>query len=173
VLANDPGGAGLSVLAVSAPAHGSAAVGTNGRNVVYTPAVGYIGADIFSYTASDGRTEAVADVAITVTAVLGVTATPDSATTPAGSAVTIDVLANDAPSGLDLSIVTQAAHGTAARVAGTPRPTVRYTPAAGFFGTDSFVYKAFFAGNPTDRAPLPGSGSTSSRRAPTRAACRG
>ena len=56
-----------------------------------------------------------------------------------GSAVTIDVLANDSdPEGmsLTLSAVTQSANGSAV-VAGR---NVEYTPNAGYYGSDSFTY---------------------------------
>jgi hypothetical protein len=66
----------------------------------------------------------------------------DSATTPAGQAVTVDVLANDSdPDGaLDRAHVVMATapqHGTTT-VSGTGQIT--YTPAAHFSGSDSFAY---------------------------------
>ncbi|MCY4661994.1 MAG: tandem-95 repeat protein [Acidobacteria bacterium] len=56
VLANDRDGDGdpLSVLAVSAPTHGAAAVSPGGE-VVYTPEPDYHGRDAFAYTVGDGR----------------------------------------------------------------------------------------------------------------------
>lgn len=56
VLANDsdPDGDTLSVTAVSTPAHGTAVKNADGT-VTYTPAAGYVGADSFTYTVSDGR----------------------------------------------------------------------------------------------------------------------
>ncbi len=55
VLANDsdPDGDTLSVVAVTDPAHGSAAMGGDGT-VTYTPDAGFAGADTFEYTISDG-----------------------------------------------------------------------------------------------------------------------
>ena len=56
-----------------------------------------------------------------------------------GSAVTIDVLANDSdPEGMQLSLtaVTQPANGSAVMV-GT---NVEYTPSAGYYGSDAFTY---------------------------------
>src|SRR5262249_25048055 len=64
----------------------------------------------------------------------------DSATTAAGAAVTVAVLANDSdPDGDALSVtaVTQGAHGA---VVVNADDTVTYTPAAGFSGTDQFTY---------------------------------
>lgn len=56
VLANDtdPDGDSLSVTAVTAAAHGTTVLNSNGT-VSYTPATGYTGTDGFSYTVSDGR----------------------------------------------------------------------------------------------------------------------
>ena len=56
-----------------------------------------------------------------------------------GSAVTIDVLANDSdPEGMQLTLdsVTQPANGSAVVVGNN----VEYTPSAGYYGTDSFTY---------------------------------
>ena len=63
---------------------------------------------------------------------------PDSAITAVGSAVTIDVAANDAGIGTPraLTILLRPAHGTAAVVAGK----IVYTPAPGYTGRDSFQY---------------------------------
>jgi outer membrane protein OmpA-like peptidoglycan-associated protein len=71
----------------------------------------------------------------------GPVANADAATTPRDTAVTIPVLANDTdPDGDTLSItaVTTPANGTAV-ASGT---SVRYTPRAGFTGTDTFSYTA-------------------------------
>src|SRR6266545_3248106 len=63
----------------------------------------------------------------------------DTASTPVGTPVAIDVLANDTdPDGNPLTItaVTQGTHGTVT-ISGT---TMTYTPAATFAGLDSFTY---------------------------------
>ena len=67
------------------------------------------------------------------------TAQADSATTLSGAALTINVLANDSdPDGDLLSVAgfTQPAHGTVTQVSGG----LRYTPASGYAGADSFTY---------------------------------
>ncbi|WP_139984516.1 ThuA domain-containing protein [Nocardioides litoris] len=67
-------------------------------------------------------------------------AADDSATTTTGTPVDVDVLANDTdPDGDDLTVdsATDPAHGTTA--VGTDG-TVRYTPDAGWTGTDTFTY---------------------------------
>jgi hypothetical protein len=65
-------------------------------------------------------------------------AAPDAATLAWRSSTDVDVLANDSASqgGLTLTAVGTPAHGTATIVDGR----VRYTPAAGWFGTDSVTY---------------------------------
>jgi hypothetical protein len=71
-------------------------------------------------------------------------ANPDSAVTPAGVAVTVNVLANDvAAVGVPIdpaavTVVTPPSNGTAVVNAGG---TITYTPNAGFSGTDSLVYQ--------------------------------
>ncbi|GIX49563.1 MAG: hypothetical protein KatS3mg131_3774 [Candidatus Tectimicrobiota bacterium] len=143
VLANDsdPDGDTLSVISVTQGAHGTTAVLADGT-IRYTPAADYSGTDSFSYTVSDphGAT-ATATVSVTVTPVNDAPlAQDDSATTTAGTAVVVAVLANDSdPDGDTLSVtsVTQGAHGTTAVLADG---TIRYTPAADYSGTDSFSY---------------------------------
>lgn len=65
---NDPTCAALTVTAVTAPAHGTAAVQAGGVGVTYTPAAGYLGADSFSYTISNGTNSSSGPVSVTVVA---------------------------------------------------------------------------------------------------------
>jgi hypothetical protein len=71
-------------------------------------------------------------------------ANADAATTPAGVAVTLNVLANDvAAAGVPIdaasvAVVTPPSNGT---VVVNPGGTITYAPAAGFAGTDTFVYQ--------------------------------
>jgi VCBS repeat-containing protein len=59
VLSNDSPAANgnrmLTVVSVTQPAHGTAAVAPNGRGVLYTPAAGFTGTDTFGYTLNDGN----------------------------------------------------------------------------------------------------------------------
>ena len=106
----------LSVSAVTPPANGS--VLNNGTNVTYTPNGGFSGSDTFTYTATDGT--AVSNSA-TVTVTVqpppnqAPVANPDTATTPQGVAVIINVLANDTDADvgdtLSVSAVTQPTNG--------------------------------------------------------------
>lgn len=144
VLANDtdPDGDPLTVSAFTQAAHGAVVNNKNGT-FTYTPATNYVGADSFTYTVSDGQ-GGTATAAVNLT-VLHVNHAPlavgDSATTNQDTpVVTANVLANDTdPDGdpLTVSAFTQAAHGT---VVNNKNGTFTYTPAAGFFGADSFTY---------------------------------
>jgi hypothetical protein len=93
-------------------------------------------------------------VSVTVTAVNDPpVAVDDTASTSIGRAVTIDVLANDAKGPPDeadqtltLGTLGSPAHGTAVADAGK----VRYTPALGYLGPDSFTYQACDGGGLCD-----------------------
>ncbi len=133
VLANDTG-TGLTLTAVGPAADGTTAL--QGNQIVYAPALGYTGADGFSYTVTDadGRT-ATGAVAVTVTAAGGPVTAPVSVSTAADTPVLIDVLANDTGIGLMLASVGAAVNGVTALQDGK----VLYTPAAGFAGADTFT----------------------------------
>ncbi len=86
-------------------------------------------------------------------------AADDTATTGADSPVEIDVVANDLdPDLLPLSLATspnpvvvQPSNGTAVRSSST---RIRYTPNAGFSGTDSFRYRVTASDGETDQADV-------------------
>lgn len=72
VLANDDdAGAwdGLRIESVTDPAHGTAAIGADGRTILYTPDRDYSGADGFSYGVRNLKGTDTADVSLTVQAV--------------------------------------------------------------------------------------------------------
>jgi uncharacterized repeat protein (TIGR01451 family) len=142
VLANDsdPDSDPLTLMQVSAPAHGAAT--RAGNTVLYTPTAGYVGADAFTYTVSDGKTTAQATVNLTVTP------KPNRAPVAVNDAFTVTqesagnvlaVLANDSDPDSDPLTLTQVstpAHGAATRAGNT----VLYTPTAGYVGADAFTY---------------------------------
>jgi parallel beta-helix repeat protein len=148
VLANDtdPDGDPLSVSSVGSPEHGTATADPSGT-ITYRPAPGFSGLDSFTYTVSDGRGgTASATVAVEVTFVESNNTSPqasdDAATTPEDTAVTVEVLANDAdPDGdpLSVSSVGSPQHGTATA---DPSGIITYTPAPNFNGPDGFTYTA-------------------------------
>jgi hypothetical protein len=134
VLANDvTGGAPTTITKVTAPAHGKVVI--LGSRVKYTPTAPFGGVDSFTYTITTPNGTSTATVKVTVKAP---PVAVDDAAQSSGAAVLIPVLGNDNPEGgvISLAAVTAPGHGTAT-VEGT---AVRYTPAEGFSGTDSFTY---------------------------------
>ncbi|MBK8535620.1 MAG: choice-of-anchor D domain-containing protein [Candidatus Competibacteraceae bacterium] len=145
VLANDTG-TGLSLNQVSRPSNGTAVI--SGNTVIYTPAASFAGSDSFSYTVTDSFGQsASATVTVTVNPP-GLNAVNDTASTAAGTPVSINVLANDTGTGLSLNQVSRPSNGTAV-ISGN---TVIYTPAASFAGSDSFSSRFSTA---SARAPAP------------------
>ena len=143
VLANDsdPNGDTLTVVEVSAPAHGTAVVAAAGT-VAYTPEPDFYGTDRFTYVVGDGS-------GLTARAAVEVTVRPvnhppvavdDAAETPEDTPVTIAVLRNDSDGDGDALALVEAsapAHGSARL---TDAGTVEYTPEPDFHGTDRFTY---------------------------------
>ncbi|MBX3689110.1 Ig-like domain-containing protein [Dokdonella sp.] len=142
VLANDSDADGdtLMIVSVSGAAHGNAVI--VGGQISYTPTAGYTGSDQISYTVSDGRGgTASGSISVTVTprANSAPIARDDVASTAAGTAVTVNVLANDSdPDGDTLSVTahTQAANGTVVANGNL----LSYTPNSGYSGGDQFTY---------------------------------
>ena len=141
VLANDsdPDGDDLAITEVTEPTNGTATV--TGTAVEYAPDADFAGADTFTYTIADGNGEtATATVSVTVTPVNDAPiARDDARATAENTAVTIDVLANDADvdgDALAITAVGSPASGTAVESGGQ----ILYTPQSGFSGTDAFTY---------------------------------
>ena len=148
----DESGQTLALTSTGGAAHGTVAL-ENGK-IRYTPSPDYNGSDLFTYTICDnGTTAGVSDprcstgmVDVTVTEVNDAPrAVDDAASVDEGGTVLIDALANDTagPSNesgqtLAISAVSAPSHGAAAIEGGK----LRYTPAAGYTGTDSFGYTA-------------------------------
>jgi VCBS repeat-containing protein len=132
----------LTGVKVGNPNNGAVTLNANG-SFTYTPNANYNGADSFTYKANDGTNDSnVATVTITVTPVNDApSAVNDDAETPENVPVDVDVLANDMDvegSPLTVASFSQGAHGSVMLAAGK----LRYTPAPGFNGTDSFTYRA-------------------------------
>ncbi|MCE9665879.1 Ig-like domain-containing protein [Halomonas sp. M5N1S17] len=143
---SDPDGDPLTVGAVTQPSNGSVSINADGT-ITYTPDEGFFGSDSFTYQASDGDLlSAPATVLVTVNQAEPTNSPPvandDTASTTQGQAVQIAVLANDSdPDGDPLTVgtVTQPSNGS---VSINTDGTITYTPDAGFFGSDSFTYRA-------------------------------
>ncbi|PWB97206.1 beta strand repeat-containing protein [Salinibacterium hongtaonis] len=133
VLTNDIG-TGLTVTSHAAALHGTVTIATNG-DLAYTPPANYSGLDTLTYALSGAGGTDSATVSILVTPL----APDDVAVTDAGKAIDIDVLANDGGTGLVITGTgTQSARGTVTFTAAG----VRYAPAAGFSGIETFTYTA-------------------------------
>jgi hypothetical protein len=145
VLGNDadPDADALSVDDVGSPAHGTVTDNGDGT-VTYTPNAGFTGSDSFTYDIVDGRGGSdTGTVSITVSSAGNrpPVAADDSATTVEDDSVSIPVLDNDTDPDHDTLMVSDfsdPANGSVA-VDGTG---LRYTPDAGFVGTDTFTYDA-------------------------------
>lgn len=149
------GGMATGVTIVTPPAHGTvtvnapaaaalarvpqaaAAAASTGFSVTYVPNAGYVGADSFSYTASNaGGSSAPATVRLQVTPPAPALA-PITVTTVSGAPVTIDVAARASGGPFTaLSIVSQASEGTTT----TQGLGIVYTPTPTFVGTATIAY---------------------------------
>jgi len=142
---SDPQSEPLAAILDQGVASGTLALQADG-SFVYTPFPGFSGTDSFTYVASDGaHVSGAATVTLTVAPAPPVNRPPaafdDAASTLEGTAVVIDVLANDTDADGDplaVGSAGQGANGTVANNGGS----VTYTPAPDFFGTDSFSYTA-------------------------------
>ena len=139
---SDPEGDTLTISANTAPQNGSLTLNADG-SFVYTPNLGFSGADAFTYTITDGNgNEDTATVQFTVSTAENnpPVAIDDSATTSFETSVNGNVLANDSdPDGDAITVVsnTDASNGT---VVVNADGSYVYTPDAGFSGADSFEY---------------------------------
>jgi len=151
VAANDVASAGntltLNSITLSTPSSGSVTtVGAPAGSVIFTPTAGFTGVSTFTYTITDSRGAISNAATVSVTVTTAPTAGPDSATTPSGVPVVINVLANDSAaigSSLSLGSVvigTAPAAGNTA-VVNPVTGEITYTPAPAFVGpTDTFTY---------------------------------
>ena len=127
--------------------------------VYYTPPADYFGEDVFEYTLSDGRGGT--SVGIVYVSVSNVNDAPvavdDGVELLADQVTDFDVLANDTDvdgDALSISAVTTPQHGQAAVVTVDDVDLIRYTPAAHYFGTDSFSYTVSDGHGGTDTAEV-------------------
>ena len=146
-----PPNANLTVTITSDPVNGNCTVEPVNQ-VVYTPNPLFTGQDSCEYTLCDSVSNS-CDTA-TVFVEVGDPSPPvaiddEAATFFNGTAVTVDVLANDTQAeglALDVRNITVNANNGTCEVVGNE---VKYTPNAGFVGTDSCVYTACVTGTAT------------------------
>jgi hypothetical protein len=126
---------------VTPPSRGTVTLTAATGAFLYTPHANVHGGDSFTFSSLDGRSRSpVAKVSIQIAPVNDPpTAVDDQVTITRGVTPVLDVLANDSDidgDALAIETVSPPAHGLADIVAGG----IRYTPPAGFTGTDSFTY---------------------------------
>ncbi|MFN8470148.1 MAG: Ig-like domain-containing protein [Caldilineaceae bacterium] len=137
--ATDGDGNPLSYSVVAQPTHGT--LSGAAPNVTYTPAANFSGTDSFTFKANDGLADSnVATVTIVVNAVNDTpVANNQTVATAEDTAVNITLTASDVDGdALTYEVVTPPQHGTL-QGGGS---ALTYTPAANFFGTDTFTFKA-------------------------------
>jgi subtilisin family serine protease len=150
---SDIDGDSLTPIATGGAPLGAVAINGNGT-IQYTPPQDYYGSDSFSYTVSDGHGgTASANVSVTIAAVNDTpTAFPKTYTTNYATAVTASLTGADVETcDLTFQIVSGPAHGSlggiSSKICVTLLPpysdgaSVKYTPAAGWSGVDSFTYR--------------------------------
>ncbi|MEO6812040.1 MAG: Ig-like domain-containing protein, partial [Isosphaeraceae bacterium] len=146
VLANDsdPDSDPITANLLALPSHGTLTLNPDG-SFTYTPDTGYAGPDAFAYLANDGSTDGnLTSVNIKVNAPpVGVN---DSYTVNQDDLLLVDdtngVLANDTDANSDVltaAVIDSPLHGSLTL---TPNGSFLYIPNVGYFGPDSFTYKA-------------------------------
>jgi len=134
----------LTAVLVSVPA-GTLTLNTNG-SFTYTPVVGYVGIDSFTYKANDGLLDSNV-VTVTIKVNGAPVAVNDSYNVNMNAMLSVPapgVLANDTDPNSDTLTavkVINPAHGTLTAFSTTGSFT--YTPVVGYVGPDSFTYKAY------------------------------
>jgi large repetitive protein len=148
---SDPDGDPVTLIAspiVTAPAHGTATK-ISASSITYKPATGYGGTDTFRYEIADGRGKrSQANVVVTISSTGGGNRNPvavnDSVSIHRDNSIDVNVTANDSDPDNDpvtlitAPVIVAPAHGTATKLSGS---TIRYTPATGFAGSDTFQYE--------------------------------
>jgi len=146
VLANDydVDGDAMTPVQAGGALHGSLVVNADG-SITYTPDLGYLGPDSFSYQAYDG--DLLSNVAGTTVSVNVLNhapvAAPEAFAGDEDTAILGSVLGNDIDQDADsltASLVAGPAHGS---LVFNADGSFGYTPDADFNGADSFVYRAF------------------------------
>jgi large repetitive protein len=158
---NDPG-AELTIVNVTTPEHGgSVTIAEDGLSLIYSPQTDFFGSERFVYTIQDQQgLTAQATVTVVVQAVNDPpTANDDTFTLVKDTSNNVlDVLANDSsdpdgPEVLTIVAVGTTAAGGVVEIAADGL-SLRYTPPAGFTGTDTFTYTIQDPGQLTAQATV-------------------
>ncbi len=130
----------LTFVPLTQPGHGSLAMNADG-SFAFTPTSNFFGPDSFSYRVIDGNGgSATAVVSLTINSVNDLpVGNNQSVTVAEDGSVGITLTGSDvetSPASLVYTVATGPAHGT---LSGTA-PNLTYTPAANYFGSDSFTF---------------------------------
>ncbi len=136
---SDADGDPLTLSIAGGPSKGTLGA-ISGNAVTYTPNAGASGQDSFTYVAGDGTSDSAPATATITISRAPVCRDLLHEKTAVGQAlsITLDCLDQD-DDPLTLSVVDAPAQGTLGAIAGGK---VTYTPADGYFGPDSFTYRA-------------------------------
>ncbi len=116
---------------------GSIVINADSSAVDFTPADGFTGTATFNYIVCNECGNCVsANVVVDVLEAEDLVANNDTVLTPINSTVTIDVLANDTGTQIEITAVTQPENGTVEVIDGM----LVYTPDEGFEGTETIIY---------------------------------
>jgi hypothetical protein len=154
---SDPDSDPISAILAAAPPNGSLALNRDG-SFSYTPDLGFFGTDTFTYKASDGLAHsAAATVTITVEEApnSAPTAVDDNYTMQQEETLTVPapgLLGNDGDPDGDLLTAAVEINPANGSVALNADGSFTYTPATGFFGTDTFTYQIVDGQGGTDTA---------------------
>ncbi|MFY0482549.1 Ig-like domain-containing protein [Flavobacterium sp. PLA-1-15] len=146
VLSNDTNNnlaTGVEIVTGQGPANGNVAVNNTTNQITYTPASAFTGTNTFKYRIKYGTNSVSneATVTVNVTAPILPTAVADNLTAPMNGLADLNVLSNDnlgSATSVTAINTTNPTHGT---VTVNANNTIRYTPTAGYVGTDSFTYR--------------------------------
>lgn len=132
-------GAG-DTLSVDMPAFGRLTISSSGL-YIFAPVADWNGAvPVINFTISDGNQGGTAQTQLVITVSPVVDIQPDIATTHADNALIINVLSNDTFENSTQTVTAQQDATTLGRLDVLSDGTIRYSPPAGFVGTDSFTY---------------------------------
>jgi hypothetical protein len=148
-----------SVTVVANPTNGTVSINSITGEITYTPATGFVGIDVFTYSVCDNGLPVLCDqatVTITVAQVISgnnpIIANDDVVITDMDVAVITNVVANDVDfeNQINLSSLTvtvQPTNGTTS--INNTTGEITYTPTLGYFGNDSYKYSICDAGTPS------------------------
>jgi len=131
---NATGSGTLTYLVATNPSHGT--LSGTAPSLTYTPNASFYGSDSFTFTASNGTVSSPATVSITVLPAAPV-ASSQTVSTAFNTAASITLSATGNGT-MTYSVVTNPTHGV---LSGT-LPILTYAPTTGYFGADSFTFKA-------------------------------